>query len=321
MRLSFISFSLLFCSFFLSSCMSFNSIDFDPFDEEREPKESLLLSDTKAKDKIYLITLEGTIVSSNEGQGRGRISPRSVETALNRAARDDATRAVVLEINSPGGSAAASEDILKLIEKFKKDEGLPLVCYVSDTAASGGYYIAQACDEIIANPNSMIGSIGVISVFFNAEGLLKKKLDLDVVTIKSGALKDFGTPFRDMTKEEREYWKELTMRYYSHFLGVVAGGRKISTDSVKSLADGRVFHPAFAAEKKLIDRVGTLEDSINSAKGRAKISAAAVFRLDVGRNMGGLFGMSAKPGPLEDFNDHVLLAGMRNRILFLVPGL
>jgi protease IV len=172
---------------------------------------------------------------------------------------------VVFEINSPGGSAAASEEILAQINEFKKNKHVPVVFYVCEMAGSGGYYIAQSGDRIIANPNAIIGSIGVISVFPQAHKLLKNKLDLDFVTVKSGKFKDFGSFLRDMTKEEVDYWQSLVMMYYDHFVDVVASGRHLDKAAVKMLADGRLFHPDYAKNKKLVDGVGTMTAAIEAA--------------------------------------------------------
>lgn len=317
----FLRLSLFLLSFVtLNSCMSFNSIDLDPFDKKKTPELSAVWSDTGSKNKFFVLPIHGTIVSAGgeQGSGRGVVGPVRTESVLDDIAADPLARGLILDINSPGGSAAGSEDIYRLLLKFKRATNLPIVAYISDLAASGGYYIAQAADYVVSNPNGTVGSIGVISMFFSAEGLLKKKLELDFVVVKSGKFKDFGSPLRSMTSEERDYWQGLTMQYYEHFVGVVATGRNLENSQVKKVADGRVFHPTFAKEAKLIDEIGSLENAVTKLKTLAKVERASVYRSEGRDGFGGLFGM-LQPSNLDKLSEKVLPEGFTNRVLYMAP--
>lgn len=316
--------SLVALSFpLLTSCMSFNNVDLDPFDKDKPAEELSIWSDYGSKNKIYILPVEGTLVSANsarEAASPNDVGPRQIEKDLSKIAEDPDAVGVILQINSPGGSAAGSEDVYKLIEVFKRKEKLPVVAYVAELAASGGYYVAQAADYVVTNPNAIVGSIGVISVFVSVEDLLKKKLDIQPVVVKSGKFKDVGSPLRNMTKEEIAYWHSLTMNYYGHFVEVVAKGRKMAVEDVKPLADGRVYHPEAALKYRLIDKIGSFEDALNRVKELAGVKTAKVVRNESRSRFGGLFGFSAPVHPFEAAEKVLLKDGLRNRILYYADG-
>jgi protease-4 len=145
-----------------------------------------------------------------------------------------------------------------------KDFDKPVVVWMDEMAASGGYYIACGADHVVAHPDSLVGSIGVISQFINADELLEE-IGVDVVVITTGARKDTGSLFRDMTEEEQAYWQVIIDEVYDEFVDVVAEGRDLPEEMVRELADGRVYTGRQALEEGLVDAVGLPEDAIAKA--------------------------------------------------------
>jgi protease IV len=176
------------------------------------------------------------------------------------SAVDPDVKAILLVVNSPGGSVVASDVIYNELKNVQK----PIVVLFGETAASGGYYISMAGDYIIANPNTLAGSIGVISTFPNAEELLEK-VGVEMNVVISGDAKDFGSLYRDMTPEELEYWQALIDETYDGFVEIVAEGREMTEEEVRSLADGHVYTGRKALELGLVDALGYEQDAINKA--------------------------------------------------------
>ncbi len=194
------------------------------------------------------------------------VIPGNMERILKRitsySERDDIS-AVVLKINSPGGSVAAVQEIYNGILKLRKS-GKKVVATMGDVAASGGYYIASAADKIVANPGTLTGSIGVIFTLANFQGVLKK-VGVKFETIKSGKMKDIGSFSRDMTDEERTLLQNLINNAYEQFLAAVIQCRSITKEKLLPLADGRIYTGEQAKQIGLIDELGTSEDAINLA--------------------------------------------------------
>jgi protease-4 len=209
-----------------------------------------------------VIYAEGVISSgsASAATSTGGVTPARIEADLRRAARDASVKAVVLRINSPGGSVVASNEIYKLL----KDSGKPVVVSMGETAASGGYYIACASKWIVANPDTLTGSIGVISELPNAEELLKK-IGVQIVVIKSGANKDIGSFSRPMTDDEKKLWQAVIDQAYDGFVKIVAEGRNLPEDKVRPIADGRVYTGRQAQELGLVDQLGYLDDAVTKA--------------------------------------------------------
>jgi protease-4 len=207
-----------------------------------------------AAEKVAVVPIEGEIVDARE----------TLEL-LHRYARNSSVKAVVVRINSPGGAIAPSQEIYTAILKIRKD-GKPVVASMDSVAASGGYYIASACDPIIANSGTITGSIGVILQWFDMAELAKWA-KLKPETIKSGAMKDAGSPYREMTDEERAYFQSVVSQLHSQFVRDVAEGRKdkLKLDEVTRIADGRVFTGEQARVLKLIDELGTIDDAVRKA--------------------------------------------------------
>lgn len=210
---------------------------------------------------VALIRVEGVILSG-EGSafGEGGAYARDVIAKINQANDDDNVKAIVLAVNSPGGGVVASDEIYNALKAVEK----PIVVMMGDLAASGGYYISMAADWIIANPNTLTGSIGVISEFPNAEGLLEK-VGVEFVVITSGPRKDVGSPYREMTEAEQAYWKAIIDEAYEGFANIVAEGRDLPLAEVKEIADGSIYTGRQALELGLVDELGYEADAIAKA--------------------------------------------------------
>jgi len=195
---------------------------------------------------------------------------------LSQLAKDSRIRAIVIRINSPGGTVAATQEIFNKIMEIRK-KNITVVASMGDIAASGGYYIASACDYVFANYGTITGSIGVIIMSPDLRGLFDK-LGIKMNVIKSGRYKDILSSYRQISSEERELIQELIDTSYEKFLKDVSLGRNIPISDFKQYADGRVFTGATAVEYKLVDQVGTFHDSLSKAKELAELpDDAAVY--------------------------------------------
>ena len=198
-----------------------------------------------------------------------------VREELKKAKEDDKVKALVLRINTPGGTVTASDVIFRELELFKQDKKIPIVAVMMDVAASGGYYIALAADTIVAHPTTVTGSIGVVMLSFNAEGLMQK-IGVSANTVKSAERKDMGSPFRTMTPEERAIFQSVIDDLYRQFLLKVMEKRKLPETTARTLGDGRVYTAEQALTNRLIDRVGYMPDAIELARQEAAIEKARV---------------------------------------------
>lgn len=220
--------------------------------------------------KIAMIEVEGMLLNARTG---GFMQPQENKVSLfaqqlEMAANDDAVKAIVLRVNSPGGTVTASDTMYQLLERFKQQTGKPVVASAQEVMASGAYYVSCAADEIVVNPTSVVGSIGVIFNTFDAQGTMNK-IGLRAEAIKSGPLKDMGSPFHPMSAEERAVFQGMVNDYYARFLGVVKAGRKALDESnIERATDGRVFSGEQAVAIGLADRTGLLEDAIALARQR-----------------------------------------------------
>jgi protease-4 len=207
---------------------------------------------------IALVELNEPIVSSEH-----------IVQQIKRFRENTTVRAIVLRIESPGGGVSASQEIYEEVKKTRA-YGKPIVVSMGSVAASGGYYIAIGASRIVANPGSITGSIGVISQFMHVNQLLEK-IGVTSTTIKSGKLKDAGSPFRSPNDEDKKYFQEMIDDVYDQFVSAVAAERKLDKAVVKRYADGRVFTGRKAYELKLIDTLGTYQDAIKIAASMAEI--------------------------------------------------
>jgi protease IV len=194
---------------------------------------------------------------------------------LKKAAEDSKVRAIVVRINSPGGTVTASDIMFRELESFKRTSGIPIVASMMDVAASGGYYVALAADTIVAHPTTVTGSIGVIMITLNAEGLMQK-VGLATAAIKSGERKDMGSPFRQLTPEERAIFQGVIDDLHRQFVAKLVERRKIPQATATTLADGRIYTAQQALSNNLIDSIGYIPDALAVARRAAGIEEARV---------------------------------------------
>ena len=210
-----------------------------------------LVGDGKMGEKVAVVDIIGTISKSDK-----------LIELIHQYRDNGSVKAIVVRIDSPGGSVAPVQEIYSELNKLKK----PVVASLGGTAASGGYYIACAADKIFANPGTLTGSIGVIMQFMKLKGLYDK-VGIDQQSVKSGKFKDTGSPVRDLTPEERELIQETIDDVHRQFVDAIFDERSdlLTRDEVQALADGRIFSGNQALEYKLVDELGNLHDAIAQA--------------------------------------------------------
>lgn len=208
-----------------------------------------------ASEKVAVIPIDGEILDA-----------RDAVDLLHKYADNSTVKAIVMRINSPGGAIAPSQEIYEEIRKTRVRSGKPIVASLDSVAASGGFYIAAGCDEIIANPGSITGSIGVILQWMDLKDLLAWA-KLKPETITSGALKAAGSPYQELSDAERAYLQRIVLQLHGQFVKAVAEGRKgkLNEEEVAKIADGRVFTGEEALALKLVDRLGNLDDAVGAA--------------------------------------------------------
>ncbi|MBW1741854.1 MAG: signal peptide peptidase SppA [Deltaproteobacteria bacterium] len=237
--------------------------------------------DGEGKKKILVLDISGIISDKKRTSGWGLRERMSmvaeVKEALKKAEADDAIFGVVLRINSPGGTVTSSDILHHEMVRYKEKTGVRVVACLMDVGTSGAYYIATAADEIIAHPTTVTGSIGVMAMKFNVQGLLSR-IGIEEETIKSGDMKDLWSPFRPSTPEEKEILQSIIDTLHERFVDVVADGRKsLTRGGVEKLADGRVYTADQARAVGLIDAVGYLDQAVDGLKASAGIEKASVI--------------------------------------------
>jgi len=235
-----------------------------PLPDEKSQASSLLRMN---KDGIGWVTVKGVIADSDRWDRRGS---EQLSRRLRELGRKDNVKAIVLDINSPGGSVGAVQDVYATIMEVRQEQKKPVVALFRDISASGGYYIAAACDRIIAYPGTLTGSIGVIMQVSNFQGLTQK-IGVKMDAIKSGNFKDIGSPFREMSVEERRLLQDVISDTYAQFYDAVKAGRKLDDAKLTLLADGRIFSGRQALAAGLIDGVGGRSQAVQVARELAKL--------------------------------------------------
>lgn len=231
-----------------------------------------------AAEKILMIDVSG-VIAEKPGEGAFGSSEdivARIKEELTMAAEDAQVKALLLRINSPGGTVTASDVIYHELTAFKARRKVPIVAVIMDVGASGGYYVAAAADRIVAHPTSVTGSVGVIMLRVNAEGLLQK-IGLEAGAIKSGAKKDIGSPFRPMSEEERAIFQAMINGFQARFLEIVTRARGgLTPERLTLIGDGRVLTGPQAVQVGLVDQIGYLDDGIAAAKQLAGVADARV---------------------------------------------
>lgn len=249
--------------------------DKERFTELKKYVKTSASKGTLSKNKIAVIYAVGPI-----GGGEGNdetIGSERVSKAIRKARLDTSIKAIVLRVNSPGGSALASDVIWRETVLAKKEK--PFVVSMGDVAASGGYYISCAADTIVAEPNTITGSIGVFGLLFNTQKLFNNKLGITFDTVKTGRYSDIGSGTRPMTNDERAIIQKQIERIYDRFTGIVADGRKIEKSWVDSIGQGRVWSGTDAKRIGLVDKLGGLDVAIAVAARMAKLETYRTVQL------------------------------------------
>lgn len=263
--------------------------------------------------KVVIIPIDGMIANVRTG-GLLQATENSMSLftqELDKAQSDPSVKAIVLRINSPGGTVSASDAMYQLVKRFKAKTGKIVVASAQEMDASGAYYVSCAADKIVAQPTSLVGSIGVVFETMEFAGALDK-LGISSDAIKSGSLKDMGSPFRAAKPEERAVMQSMVEEYFTRFIGIVTSNRHVAEQPVANLStyevpgyagtySGRVFSGNRARELGLVDETGLLEDAIDLAKKMAHVPGAAVVMYTRPYGYGGsIYATNQLPAPKAD---------------------
>jgi protease-4 len=252
------------------------SIDFQP--RIRELSEDTV--EGKGTAKILLLDLSGVLQDEPVSLSLGAPPPRvpllaRVREELEKAEKDDRIRALIIKINSPGGTITASDVLYREIVAFKARRAIPVTAAIMDVGASGGYYVALAADTIVAHPTSVTGSLGVVMLTVNAQGLMEK-IGVAPQAIKSGPMKDAGSPFRALTPPERAVFQGVIDDMHGRFVRLIAESRKLPEERVRAIADGRIYTAQQALALGLVDRIAYLDQVVESTKQAIGVREARV---------------------------------------------
>ncbi len=273
-----------------------------------------------SEDRIVVIPISGMIM---DVPGTGMVA--ELERLLRQLKKDEHIKAIIVDVDSPGGGVTASDTIYHDLLKFKTDQKIQAVALFGDVAASGGYYVAMSCDHIIAHETSITGSIGVISRFYNVKELMDK-IGVSVKTIKSlndegrESFKDMGSPYRAMRPAEEKLLQGLITEMWGRFTQVVADGRKgkLTLKEIQKLADGRVFTGPQALKAKLIDAIGYREDAYAMARKLSQSEKAVVVQYKKESGLSDLFALGASSQAQKLVAD--LPGGQGPRFMYLWTG-
>ncbi|CAN5488455.1 signal peptide peptidase SppA [soil metagenome] len=272
------------------------------------------------RNRVVVVTAEGVIMDGDSGQG-GVVGSETFRELMEEAVRDDRTRAIVVRVDSPGGSASASDAMWRAVSRAR--ESVPVVVSMGGVAASGGYYIAAAADTVFADPLTITGSIGVISVLVDASDLLEDRLGITTDTVSTSPFATLFSIARPLSAPERAVMERETASIYARFVDVVAESRNMTTAAVEEIAGGRVYTGQRAFELGLVDVIGGLDDAVRTAAHMAGFEPGdyTVRRLPERRPFieaiselintdasmwSGLFGRrSAVPAPARDIERHI----------------
>src|SRR3990167_8793042 len=260
----------------------------------KEPVAETIIEGS-GEDKIAIISIKG-ILTSESAEGLFIEKPSIVEVVkkqLEQAATDTHVKAVLLEVDSPGGGITASDIIYNNVMKFKANTKKKVVVYMQDIATSGGYYISSAADAIIAHPTTITGSIGVIMPLINVAELINR-YGIKDSSIASGDMKEIGSPLKPMSPEENAVLKNIIDEMYMQFVNVVSTGRKLDIETVKKIADGRIYTGKQALENGLVDQLGYLEDAISLSKKLAGLTEATIIRYEKHYGLADIFGLMSR---------------------------
>lgn len=267
--------------------------------EDEFPRLREIWSCGRGAAKAARIQIAGVIMREGEDRWFG-VGPDPVESILRQirsAQNDSSVKAIILEVDSPGGAITPTDEIYRALSDFKASaKGRKIVVLVQGMAASGGYYVAMASDWIIAEPTALIGSISVILQTLNWKGL-SDKLGIHDVTIQSGANKDLLNPFRDVNPEHVAILQTMVDTLHQHFVGIVKKGRSLDDAALKEMCDGRVFSSADARQHRLIDQTGYWPDAVAKTAQLLGQTSVKVVRYQERSNFAGWLAELRGPAP------------------------
>lgn len=216
-------------------------------------------------DKVLVVEILGPIstTSIKKGYLPSQGTLERLDCVFKKAEKDREIKGIILRIDSPGGGVSASDLVYRRITRFKTSRAIPVVACITNQGTSGAYMVALAADRICAGPTSIVGNIGVIIPSISVEGLMDK-LGIANQTVKSGRFKDTGNPMRDMSPDDREIIKGIVMEFYEKFLSMVKDKRPVTQADLKHVGDGRIMSASEAKKYHLIDRVGYLEETMDT---------------------------------------------------------
>jgi protease-4 len=278
-RRRFATLAVVAVSLALPGCVLVTGNDLSPFTRRAQPLREHVLAG-EGRDRVLLIDLSGEI-SDQESERLGVVAREGtvslVDAALRAAEKDKRVKAVILRVNSPGGTVTASDILYTRLMAFKAERQIPLYAVIMDIGASGAYYASLAADQIIAHPTAVVGSIGVIFQSVSLAGLLGK-VGVTNQTVKTGEMKDLGSPLTTMSAEQREIVEKLIGEMHQRFVGLVRERRPTLTAEMdRVMRDGRVFSAGQALAGGLVDDVDYLEGAIERAKRAAGLGTATVI--------------------------------------------
>lgn len=275
-----LAFSLLSAVFIVTEPKGGNDSSVFRITGEPSPVISNLIRSTRGGSGVGIVDVMGPIYFEDSSQGFPpfqQSGSASIVDSIDNLILDDDVKAILLRINSPGGSIGAVEEIDQALQRAREYE-IPLVASMADVAASGGYYVAASCDKIFANAGTLTGSIGVIFSVLNASELMGK-IGVSEEVIKSGKFKDIGSYSRRMTDEEKKMLNETVNIVYEQFLAHVVNGRKAEEKNIRPWADGRIMSGSQALEIGLIDEIGDMEAAFKAACELAEINPENARRI------------------------------------------
>ncbi|WP_144510921.1 signal peptide peptidase SppA [Bacillus sp. FJAT-22090] len=255
-----------------------------------------VLEEGDVNERIALLTVDGTIQDTGSASSLFAAEGYNHQFFLQQLEQvklDDSVKAIVLQVNSPGGGVVESAQIYREIREIQEETAKPIYVSMGSMAASGGYYISAPADKIFVNKETMTGSIGVIMQSINY-GKLAEKYGVEFVTIKSGPYKDIMSPTREMTDAERNMLQEMLNDSYEDFVDIIEQGRNMTEAEVKKIADGRIVNGRQAIEAGLADELGFLEDAIAGIKTDYNLENAEVFEYGHSQSFSSLFAMKAQ---------------------------
>ncbi|MHB1604972.1 MAG: signal peptide peptidase SppA [Leptospirales bacterium] len=289
----------LIAPLFLGSCISINL-----FPTEKGLQEQVL-SGRGSENKLLLIPING-FVGDQTSKGLPFIGGHDdtvtmIRATFRKASQDPDIRGIILLIDSAGGSVTASDRVYHLIREFKRKSAIPVIAMIGDMGASGAYYVSMGADEVWAHPTSVVGSIGVVIFNVGVTGLMQK-IGIEDRTLSSGPEKEMGSPLRPMSEKDRALFKGLISDLYQQFFDIVSQNRQIPPDTLKGIADGRIYTARQALKKHLIDRIGYRDQLIDHMKRLMHVDQFRIIRYqEPFLSSSGLFGSQSSTGdPLSE---------------------